>query len=155
MHFGFLDVFPVGDSVLDDNLKGSGAWTVDEFDEKEGVISLESGLSGPSDNGDSFIEELLLVFVDVLDSGVLADEELGSVFFNGYFGDVEWGALVQSVFGANQTGGKGEIDVDRDNVGLNNLLGGLFGSGEQVFGYQFVHLIHCKKLIELKYYFWN
>ncbi len=25
MHFGFLDVFPVGDSVLDDNLKGSGA----------------------------------------------------------------------------------------------------------------------------------
>ena len=50
---------------------------------------MESGLSGPSDNGDSFIEELLLVFVDVLDSGVLADEELGSVFFNGYFGDVE------------------------------------------------------------------
>lgn len=50
---------------------------------------MESGLTGPTDNGDDFIKELLLVFVDVLDSVVFSDEELWSVFFNGDFGDVE------------------------------------------------------------------
>ena len=89
VHFGFLDVFPVGYAVLYDDLERSGARAVDKFDKKESVISLESGLSGPSDNGDDFVEELLLVFVYVLDSCVLADEELGSVFFHGYFWDVE------------------------------------------------------------------
>jgi hypothetical protein len=89
MHFGFLDILPVGDCVLNDNLKWSGTGAVDELDEQESVIYLESGLTGPTDDGDDLIEELLLVFVDVLDSVVLADEELGSVFFDGDFGDVE------------------------------------------------------------------
>ncbi len=152
VHFGFLDVFPVGYGILDDDLKGSGTWTINEFDEKEGIISLESGLSGPSHNGDCFVEELLLVFIDMLNSGVLADEELGSVFLDCYLGNVEWGVFVESVFRANQTNRKGEIDVDWYYVGLNNLLGSLFRCAKQVFGYQFVHLIHCKNLIELKYY---
>ncbi len=155
VHFGFLDIFPVGNGVLNDDLKWSGARAVNKLDEQESVISLESGLTGPTDNRNDFIKELLLVFVDVLDSVVFSDEELWSVFFNGDFGDVEGSVFVESVFGANETSGKGEIDVDGDNVGLNNLLCGLFGSGDQVFGKQFVHLIHCKKMIELKYYFLN
>ena len=111
---------------------------------------MESCLSGPTNDSDDLVEVLLLMLVDVENSGVLSDEEFGPVLFDCYFRNVERGAFVKSVFRSNEGGWEWEINGDWHDIDLRSLFRSLFSSGKQVLGNQFVHLIHSKKLIELK-----
>jgi hypothetical protein len=121
-----FEVFPVGNGVLDDNLKGYVVGSINKFDEQQCVFGLQSGFSCPADYSNDLIDIVLPISQKVSQSEGASHKIGGLMFFVELFGYFIGVGSVESVFCTFDLVREWEIDFHRDNVDLP----------DEIFGFQ-------------------